>query len=78
MVEDKHVISGPVHPYPGGQFGPSGPEAQILAEKRWFGLRRSTVILSALIFVLVAGIAAIGGVFGSKIGKLEAQLPPTA
>ena len=77
-MEDKQVYGGTaVQPYPGAPFGYSGFDGQVPVEKRWFGMRKSTVMLSAVIFLLVAGIGAIGGVFGWKIGELEAQLPPT-
>lgn len=80
QVEDKQVYGSMAAqpPYPGAPYAYTGFDGQVPEEKRWFGMRRSTVILSAVIFVLLAGIGAIGGVFGSKIGKLEAQLPPTA
>lgn len=72
--EDKQVYRGPQ--YPGDTL--DTVTAQASAEKRWFGMRRSTVILSSVVFVLLAGIVTIGGLFGSKIRTLENRLPPTA
>ena len=44
------------------------------AERRWFGMRRSTVILSGAVLVLLVGIVTIGALFGAKIGELESKL----
>lgn len=44
------------------------------SEKRVAGMRRSTLILTAVIVLLVAAIALIGGLFGSKIGDLENKI----
>lgn len=48
------------------------------AEPRWFGIRRSTAILSAAVLVLLVGIVTIGAVFGAKIGELESKLAGTS
>lgn len=58
--------------------GPGKAPPQLEKEKKgWFGMRRSTVVLSALMLLLLAGIAAVGAIFGTKIGDLESKLDPT-
>lgn len=43
-------------------------------EKRVAGMRRSTLILTSVVVLLLAAIALIGGLFGSKIGTLEDKI----
>jgi len=48
-----------------------GEDAAPNPEKRIAGMRRSTLVLTSTVVLLLIVIALIGGLFGSKIGSLE-------
>lgn len=48
-----------------------GEDAAPKPEKRIAGMRRSTLVLTSTVVLLLIAIALIGGLFGSKIGSLE-------
>lgn len=77
-TQDKQPYGNPYAPssYPGTAVMGTyvGQEAFTPPEKRVAGMRRSTLIIASIIVLLVAVIALIGGLFGSKIGTLEDKL----